>query len=91
MKAAKKIHGILIESGVPLPQSMSRRCRDVLGEMKLGDSILIPLIDREVWRRTAMHMGMHVCTRAAGTKNSRLWLVSAPKNGRPVTSRGRSK
>lgn len=92
MNPAKKIHGVLIESGIPVPMSMSRGCREVLAAMKPGDSILVPLLDREVWRRTAMHMGIHVCTRTAGSKNCRLWRIeTAPKNGRPSAWKGPSK
>lgn len=95
-KAAKvMVHGFVIESCYPVPQDTTGISREVLSAMKDGDSILVKMADREVWRRAALHMGISLCTRAVGEKHARLWRVATPaRSGRPsgkIASKGKTK
>ena len=57
--------------------------------MKHGDSFVVPTREREVWRRTATHMGLHMISRKVEGGNSRLWLTDTPgKEGRPCSMEG---
>jgi hypothetical protein len=86
LKPAKTIHGVQIERGIPVPQGANGYRREVLEAMSSGDSIVVTFLDREAWRRTALHMGLHVCTRSLEGGNVRLWRVDCPaKAGRPST------
>ena len=73
--ATKKEVAPVIEKGVPIPATRMNGPSIVLRQMKVKDSVVLPLAQRKAAITAAGRLGMKVVTRTIDEETIRLWRV----------------
>lgn len=65
-----------IEKGIPIPKANGEsKWREVLIQMEIGDSIIVPQSTRANVQRVARDVGCRLTARQMDSQNCRLWMV----------------
>lgn len=67
--------GIKIEHGIPIPTNKAFGMTATMRKMKVGDSVVLPLSQRNSVHPAARHLKIKVATRKISATECRVWRV----------------